>query len=204
MKKEIEQKGKMTTQIAPMVAGAVLLMLGGAIVSCSSKDDEVMDDLSKTITGYEIEGSGFMPAGPTLVSGYFDHDSICSSIMMIASQIYTYHYADGHKEIEDHGTFLNYSIDGVGTIYVDSVSYAADSLSFFSPAEFTPMGDSLSYTANVVVKLNENGAPIKAIAYVAHNEKWATFNWTREETKLPDYWDAPRRFALPEGLFDND
>ncbi len=184
-----------------MIAGAMMMMMTGTLTSCSSSsDDPIAEDLSKIVTGYEIDGHGFMPSGQTKVSGYFDKDSVCESVVMIASQIYTYKFADGHTEIVDRGTFLNYSIDGVGTIYVDSVSYAADSLSLFSPAEFTPKGDTLAYTANVVVKLNQNGAPVKAIAYVAHKEKWATFTWTREEETKSDYWDAPRRFALPKEI----
>lgn len=164
--------------------------------ACHSPEEEV-EDPATIITGYEVDGHGFMPTGPTLVSGIFGRDSVCESVMMIASEIYTFHYADGHSEEEDHGTFIDYTIDGVGQVFIDSVSFASDSLSVFGNGEFEPVGDSLAYTANIVVELKENHAPISAVCYVAHNGTWATLRWKREEPTPPDYSESPRRFALP-------
>lgn len=166
-------------------------------MACQHHEEEI-DDPATIVTSMEIDAHGFMPTGPTVVSGIFEHDSVCESVMMIASEIYTYHYADGHSKAEDHGTFVNYTIDGVGRVYVDSVSYASDSMSVFGNGEYEPVGDSLCYTANIVVELKENHAPVRAVCYVAHEGKWATLRWKREEAPSSPYWDAPRRLALPQ------
>lgn len=179
----------------------VLLMSACLIIACQTKEE--IEDPATTVTSIEIDAHGFMPTGPTIVSGIFEHDSTCESMMMIAEELYTYHYADGHTQVEDHGTFVHYTIDGVGLIHVDSVSYAADSMSVFGNGDYVPLGDSLAYTANIVIALNENHAPINAICYVAHNGKWATLRWKREEV-TPVYWDCPRRFALPENMYSVD
>lgn len=173
-----------------------LLLTACTFGACHSPEEDV-EDPANIITSYEIDAHGFMPIGPTLVSGIFECDSVCESMMMIASEIYTYHYADGHSEVEDHGTFIDYTIDGVGQVFIDSVCYASDSMSVFGNGEYDPVDDSLAYTANIVVELKENHAPVSAICYVAHNGTWATLRWKREEPTTPGYWESPQRFALP-------
>lgn len=71
-------------------------------------------------------------------------------------------------------------------------------MSVFGNGEYEPVDDSLVYTANIVVELKENHAPVSAICYVAHNGTWATLRWKREELTTPEYWDSPRQFALPQ------
>lgn len=173
-----------------------LLSAGCLLMACQPKEE--FENPATTITGYEVAGEGFMPVGLTTISEMFTHDSICPSMLMIATQIHTYHYADGHTEVEDHGTFLHYSIDSIGAVYTDPVIYAADSASLFASAAFTPHNDSTLYAANIVVQLDEIGAPLSAIAYVLYPAQWATLRWERAESLSDSYGNSPRRFALPE------
>lgn len=168
-----------------------LLLAMPLLMACRMEKEDV-DDPAEIIINYEIDVHGFMPTGPTIVNGIFEHDSVCESMMMMASEVYTYHYADGHTKVEDHGTFVNYTVDGLGKVYVDSISYASDSMSVFGNGDYIPLGDSLCYTANIVVELNDNKAPIRATCYVAHEGKWATLRWQREENEHSKYWDCPR------------
>ena len=183
------------------IAKKMYLLLGAVCLlgACQPKEKEV-EDPANIITSYEVEGDGFMPTGLTTISGMFERDSVCPSMMMIATQIYTYHFADGHSEVEDHGTFLHYSIEGIGAVYTDSVIYAADSLSIFSSAAFTPENDSLQYAANIVVQLDEVGAPISAIAYVLYPNQWATLRWERKKDDTPPDQEKRRRFAIPQTI----